>query len=271
MTTEELEKKLKISKNTCIHCPTSALAKQVLNIFHHLGLKWCNEKHYIICTNWVNYKENTTYHPFDGKFSSLEFYALTGYNIINAEEFITLHTEGAEFITLHTEDEESNLESYIPDNPQEFIVGDEVIDIITRQKGKIHEINTNDGSPCPICVSTKSYTLDGKYYVNDKYPRLLHYRDDYDYSIIDFNNLPKRQEPKRWRAEKGGEYHYIRFYLGGLFSICATKDDNSFMDNMNYNSGNYFRTEVVAQEVADKLNKYFQELINHQSQLKIFQ
>ena len=44
MTTEELEKKLKISKDTWIHCPTLELAKQVLSIFHQLGLKWCREK-----------------------------------------------------------------------------------------------------------------------------------------------------------------------------------------------------------------------------------
>ena len=30
MTTEGLEKKLKISKDTCIHCPTEELAKHVL-------------------------------------------------------------------------------------------------------------------------------------------------------------------------------------------------------------------------------------------------
>ena len=52
MTTKELEKKLKISEKTCIHCPTLELAKQVLSIFHQLGLKWCNEKNYMIYTNW---------------------------------------------------------------------------------------------------------------------------------------------------------------------------------------------------------------------------
>ena len=80
MTTEELEKKLKISKDTWIHCPTLELAKQVLSIFHQLGLKWC--------------RENTIYYPFDGEFSSLEFTHAIGYKIINAEEFIALHTEG---------------------------------------------------------------------------------------------------------------------------------------------------------------------------------
>ena len=93
MTTEELEKKLKISKNTCIHCPTLELATQVLSIFHQLGLTWCNEKHYIRNTNWDKHEENTLYYPFDGLYSSLKFADLTGYKIISAEEFIALHTE----------------------------------------------------------------------------------------------------------------------------------------------------------------------------------
>ena len=94
MTTEELEKKLKISKYTWIHCPTLELEKQVLSIFNQLGLKWCSKNHYIRYTNWDSYKENTTYHPFDGVFSSLEFYNLLNYKIINAKEFIALHRKG---------------------------------------------------------------------------------------------------------------------------------------------------------------------------------
>lgn len=93
MRTKELENKLKISENTCIHCPTLELAKQVLNIFHQLGLKWCDGTHYTICTKWDRREEDTVYHPFDGEFSSLEFACLTGYKIINAEEFIALHNE----------------------------------------------------------------------------------------------------------------------------------------------------------------------------------
>ncbi len=149
------------------------------------------------------------------------------------------------------------------DNSQKFRVGDEVIDIITRQRGKIFEISTNDNSPCPICVSTKTYTLDGRYYVNDKYPRLLHYRDDYNYDVIDFNNLPKRQEPKRWRAKEGETYY--RFTSN--FEVKGFYDDNDISDNVAYDSGNYFKTKEEAQEVDDKLNKYFQELINPNKEL----
>ncbi len=99
-------------------------------------------------------------------------------------------------------------------------------------------------------------------------PFLLHYRNDYDYSIIDFNNLPKRQEPKRWRAEKGGEYHYIRFYLEGWFSISFSEENNRHCDNLNYNSGNYFRTIVEAEIIGQKLNTYFKQLIQEEHEHK---
>lgn len=153
------------------------------------------------------------------------------------------------------------------DNSQEFRIGDKVIDIITRQIGKILEISTNDDSNFPIYISfnksKEAYTLDGRYSINDRYPRLLHYRDDYDYSIIDFNNLPERQEPKRWRAEEEGVYSFVGFDNECWFFSDDTKDDyDTPFDNNNYNLGNYFQTKEEAQEVADKLNEYFQELIN---------
>lgn len=98
MTTEELENKLKISKDTCIHCTTEELAKQVLNIFHQLDLTWGDKTHYTLNSHWDNRKEDTVYYPFDGEYSSLEFAHLKGYKIINAKEFIALHTEGKSLI-----------------------------------------------------------------------------------------------------------------------------------------------------------------------------
>lgn len=332
---KELENKLKISEKTCIHCPTEKLAKQVLNIFNKLGLKWCNGIDYTLNHNWDKHEENTLYYPFDGLYSSLKFANLTGYKAISAEEFIVLHTEGKEFKLqsytpkgnlkgfpkeiiarmLECQEEQGNprdisvfekrcdaeqrskgftwyetkeglyfwydvvnnkdfnlfFEKYPKqDNPQDFRINDNVIDIITRARGKISEINTNDNI-LPMYVSLNEgeyfYTLDGRRFIHDKYPRLLHYRDDYDYDVIDFNNLPKskRQEPnKRWRAEEGGEYHFLRFSLEGWFYTYATKDNNDSTDNINYNSGNYFRTEVDAEIIAQKLNTYFKQLIQEE-------
>ena len=257
MTTKELEKKLKISNDTCIHCPTLELAKQVLSIFHQLGLKWCSE------TDWDSYKENTIYYPFQGGFSSLEFAHLTGFKILNAEEFIALHTE--EEIKVCSKCKECRKQEYQElknnkkeEDSQEFRIGDNVIDIILDLKGEITNVKSNgnleiqfEGESCLIELSKIA-----------KRPPLLHYRDDYDYDVIDFNNLPKRQEPKRWRAEKEGVYRFLEFDNEYWFLSNDTKDDYVFFDNNNYNSGNYFQTKEEAQEVADKLNKYFQELIS---------
>lgn len=334
MTTEELEKKLKISKYTWIHCPTLELKKQVLSIFNQLGLKWGSKNHYIRYTNWDSHREDTTYYPFDGEFSFLEFAYSTGYKIINAEEFIALHTEEEEF----------DLENYIPkgnlegfpkeiiarmldcqeeqgnprdvtvfekqrdegknkrgftwentkegnmfwsnvltnkdfdiffkrypkqdyqDNSQEFRIGDKVYDILQKEVGVVQGIDYSSSIRYRLSVEFKSgfktYTINGCYIPACKNPQLLHYRNDYDYSIINFNNLPKRQKPKKWRAKEGETYY--RFTSN--FEVKGFYDDNDISDNVAYHSGNYFQTKEEAQEVKDKLNKYFQELINPNKQ-----
>ena len=69
---------------------------------------------------------------------------------------------------------------------------------------------------------------------------------------------------RSWRAEKGGEYHFLRFSLEGWFYTYATKDNNDSTDTINYDSGNYFRTEVEAEIIAQKLNTYFKQLIQEE-------
>lgn len=361
MTTEEIKNKLKISENTCIHCPTLELVKQVLIIFNQLGLRWSSEKHYITYSHWDNYRENTVYYPFKGLFSSLGLTYLTGYKVISAEEFIALHTEKKEFDLenytpkgdligfpkeiiarmLDCQEEQGNLrdvsifesskstdlepggfdwhrtkekgsfwykviddknfdiffEKYPKQDNQEsktakyvqvgnntilsditstqssveintteedsqgFRVGDEVIDIMTGKIGFITEINQ-----CPVYELivtikhgfTTGYLFDGKYNDTDKNPRLLHYRNDYNYDVIDFNNLPKRQNSKRWRANRHSGY----WIIDNFFEVYEFEENNTDTDDTYNNLGNYFQTKEEAQEVANKLNEYFQELIN---------
>ena len=145
---------------------------------------------------------------------------------------------------------------------QEFKVKDKVYDILLREIGIVTKIIKNDVSSFPIEVYYEDcgrvlYASEGRFLSRDKYPRLLHYRDDYDYDVIDFNNLPKRQEANRWRA-KVGETYYI---ITSNFEIENYCEENEVIDDEAYNSGNYFQTKEEAKEVADKLNKYFQELI----------
>lgn len=153
------------------------------------------------------------------------------------------------------------------DNLQEFRVGDKVIDIITGQIGKVTEIH----NPFPIYVdfnekTLESYLLDGRDYSNDKYPRLLHYRDDYNYDIINFNNLPQKQEPKRWRAEEGEYYYFIKRddYDTKLDRVCKTTDNYGYIFNEQYKIGNYFKTKEEAEIIVQKLNTYFKQLIQEE-------
>ena len=150
---------------------------------------------------------------------------------------------------------------YSQDYSQEFKVGDKVIDIIRGRIGKVIGINTLTKDSYPISVEFNdneviSFTLDGRDYIRDKYPRLLHYRDDYDYSVINFNNLPKRQD-KRWRAEVGETYYIIT----SNFEIENYCEENEVIDDEAYNSGNYFKTKKEAQEIADLMNTFFQKLV----------
>ena len=146
---------------------------------------------------------------------------------------------------------------------QEFKVGDEVVDIISGRRGKVTHIDAINKDSSPIFVDFNDdeglyFTLNGREYYTDKHQRLLHYRDDYDYSVIDFNNLPKKQEPKRWRAEVG-EIYYSFF---SNFEIVDYYEYNSSGNDEDYDLGNYFQTKEEAQEVANKLKEYFNQLIN---------
>ena len=133
-------------------------------------------------------------------------------------------------------------------NMQEFKEKDNVIDIITGKKGVV---KITGYSPYPVTVNGESYTLEGKSIISDTYPKLLHYCDDYDYSKIDFNNLPQRQEPKRWRANYGDKFYYI----DALLSVNFLFERKRCVDNDLYELGNYFQTEGEAKEKAVKLKE----------------
>lgn len=144
------------------------------------------------------------------------------------------------------------------DNSQGFKVGDNVIDFISGQRGRVFQIYASNDFPIFVKFNDEqvaSFTFDGKFYVADKYPRLLHYRDDYNYDVIDFNNLPERQ--KKWRAKKGGKYYSFT----SNFKVEDYIEINGYFNNEDYDSGNYFQTKEEAQEMADKFNKYFQEMM----------
>lgn len=154
------------------------------------------------------------------------------------------------------------------EDSQLFRVGDKVYDIMLGEVGIVKNIILNNVSAFPIEVYYEScgivlYALEGKYLSNDKYPRLLHYRDDYDYSVIDFNNFPRRQEYKKWRAEVGGIYYFIKRdeHDFNLDKIYRSLDYYNSFSNELYKIGNYFQTREQAQEIVDQTNTYFQKIV----------
>lgn len=80
-------------------------------------------------------------------------------------------------------------------NP-EFKEKDKVIDIIKGTTGIISKISHEPIDELIVVMNgiDSRYDLDGRYNDTDRFPRLAHLRTDYDYSKIDFNNLPQRQE-----------------------------------------------------------------------------
>ena len=130
---------------------------------------------------------------------------------------------------------------------QEFKEKDNVIDIITGRKGVV---KITGYSPYSVAVNGRTYTLKGKGIIDDIYPRLLHYRDDYDYTKIDFNNLPQRQEPKRWRANYDNKFYYI----SNMSSVEYSFDKRTSVDNVLYELGNYFQTEGEAIKLKELLH-----------------
>lgn len=151
---------------------------------------------------------------------------------------------------------------------EEFKIGDKVIDILTKEIGvviddiqqyKIH------GGICDITIAFYNGNVEyctkfGKFNKKDIKPRILYYRDDYDYSVIDFNNLPCRQNSKRWRAEYNTKYYYIR-NDNFIYHTYVLVDLSRHINNLHYAWGNYFQTEEQANKVADKMNTYFQKIV----------
>lgn len=92
MTTTNLEKKLKISENTAIHCPTEEEANEVLKIFHKLGLTWFTGHSIFEINSWERKKELTCYIPCWRCFSGVDEIKLFGGNkVISAQDFLKLH------------------------------------------------------------------------------------------------------------------------------------------------------------------------------------
>lgn len=70
----------------------------------------------------------------------------------------------------------------------------------------------------------------------------------------EIERLEKEKRCKRWRAEEEKEYFYIEEsgYINGVMEFFDKVDD------FNYKTRNYFKTEEEAQKHLDKINTYYE-------------
>lgn len=77
---------------------------------------------------------------------------------------------------------------------------------------------------------------------------------------LQWNAEEKRVEKIRWRAKKGGDYHFLTSYL----TTITTSEVGDYTDTSRYKALNYFRTEEQAEEAAKRVNevlcKYHEEI-----------
>lgn len=77
--------------------------------------------------------------------------------------------------------------------------------------------------------------------------------DDYKISNIDITNtmnwLEEVKENKRWRAERNEKYFYVEYNR-----VVGTFEWFDFIDDWNFKTQNYYRTEKEAQKALDRIN-----------------
>ena len=88
---EAIENRLKIKRNTVVHCETLELENKVLKIYNRLNLTDIERDLWYDNSHWDKYKKETCYNLFTGNFASVEFYMENGYDIMTAEDFIDIH------------------------------------------------------------------------------------------------------------------------------------------------------------------------------------
>lgn len=71
-----------VQENVAVHCPTEEQAKELLYFAHKCGLKWSSGAAYIEKNYWYNYRENSCYALYEGKYGSVQRYKEYGYKIL---------------------------------------------------------------------------------------------------------------------------------------------------------------------------------------------
>ncbi len=75
-----------------------------------------------------------------------------------------------------------------------------------------------------------------------------------NYDQLVYHRIETEEEVPRWRAEVGGVYYGVTSY----YKIVKSFEQNSPLDDMMYDSGNYFQTKEQAQEYIDHCKTFFE-------------
>ena len=71
-----------------------------------------------------------------------------------------------------------------------------------------------------------------------------------------WNPNTKQIEDVRWRAKEGEPYSYLLFGDTDIL-VTSTTDTRMYKDDERFNSGNYFKTDSDAEEVAEQIREIF--------------
>lgn len=144
---------------------------------------------------------------------------------------------------------------------QEFKIGDKVIDItLIDGIGVIEDIDPTWKNPILVNFNgiNASYNINGTEDNLDENPILLHYNKNYNYSIINFNNLPTRENNERWRAKYGEKYLAIST-KNALIDVDTFEELGESFDQRHYDCGNYFTLDTDLTDQINRMNAIIHE------------
>ena len=94
----------------------------------------------------------------------------------------------------------------------------------------------------------------GEYYTVGDKSEMFYAERDRTLPQYVYHRIETEEEVPRWRAEDGNVYYGVTSY----YKIVKSFEQNSPLDDMMYDSGNYFQTEKKAQEYIDHCKKFFE-------------
>lgn len=151
-----------------------------------------------------------------------------------------------------------------------FKKGDFVTSIGGTRMGIVYECRDNNGDPV-ICMHWDNDSKLGEF--KKRQAKIFHLATEEERKTITakmaeqnlrWNAEKKELEWIRWRAEKGGYYHFIN----SICNVTAVYDKRDSIDDKQFLSYNYFKTKEQAEKAAKlvkaTLRKFHEENLQHE-------